>query len=210
MKKTKMICKLELSTLKLKLKEDWGRYLKKHGVKFPNEGQRLNGILCLYENLGKPLSQDEMIKWFQERKLRGYDRQIRHIADEGWYIIGGNKRATRYEVSKDLSHDQICLKTIKKPNPLWSAGSLKRKNFFEAGDWEEILEIFKDRGCAVCGIHFENYDKGHLLTGQNDSYNKKNIVPMCTSCNNWGQRHNFEFKVDAWLRARPIIKKRNV
>ena len=205
-----MICNLDLSILKNNLKKDWKKYLKQHGVKLPQDGQRLNGILCLYENLGIPLSQDEMIEWFQKRNLPEYDRQIRHIADDGWYIIGGNTRATRYKVSLDLSYAQICLKTIKEPNPIWSAGNLKRKNFLEADDWEDILEIFKDRGCAVCGLHFNNYDKGHLLNGAFDSYNKNNIVPMCSSCNNWGQMYNLEFKVDKNLRARPIIKKRNV
>ncbi len=205
-----MICNENLPDLKKNLKKDWEKYLKKLEVKFPKDGQRLYGILCLYENLGKPLSQDEMIAWFQKRKLPEYDRQIRHIADDGWYIIGGNTRATRYKVSSDLSHDQICLKTIKEPNPIWSAGSLKRKNFLKADDWESILEIFKDRGCAVCGLHFDNYDKGHLLNGVLDSYNINNIVPMCSSCNNWGQMYNLEFKVDKDLRARPILKKRNV
>ena len=79
-----MICNLDLSILKHNLKKDWEKYLKQHGVKFPQDGQRLNGILCLYENLGIPLSQDEMIEWFQKRNLPEYDRQIRHIADDGW------------------------------------------------------------------------------------------------------------------------------
>ena len=94
----------------------------------PGEGQRLNGILCLYENLGHPLSQEEMTDWFQERKLPQYDRQIRHIADDGWYIVGGNRRATRYIIDTNLSYNQLCLKSIKKPNPKWIEGSTKRKN----------------------------------------------------------------------------------
>jgi len=202
-----MICKNKLSVLKKGLIKDWKQNLKHRGVKLPKDGHRLNGILCLYENLGHPISQDEMIKWFQERGLEDYDRQIRHIADDGWYIVGGNTRVTRYIIDTNLKRNQICLKSIKEPNPKWVSDSTKRKNFLDAGSWEEILETFKDRGCAVCGRHYEKYDKGHLLNGAFDSYSKHNIVPMCSSCNNWGQRHDLEFKLYNNLIVRPIIKK---
>ena len=201
-----MICKTELSILKRRLNIEWNSNLKKYGVKLPGDGQRLYGILCLYENLGLPLSQDEIIEWFQKRKLPKYDRQIRHIAEDGWYIVGGNTRITRYLIDKTLKRDQILLKTIKQANPRWMAGNTKRKNFLDAADWSEILENFKDRGCAVCGLHHENYDRGHLLNGAFDSYNENNIVPMCSSCNNWAQRYNLQFKLDKELRARRILK----
>jgi hypothetical protein len=145
-----------------------------------------------------------MIAWFKKRKLPEYDRQIRHIADDGWYIVGGNSRSTRYEIDDNLSRDQILLKSIEKSNPVWSEGDLKRKNFLAANDWGEILKLFKSRGCAVCGLKFNNYDKGHLLL--NRPYEKNNIVPMCSSCNNWGQMYKLEFKIDGNLRARPILK----
>lgn len=200
-----MLCKQDLNILKKNLISDWENYLKKYGVKLPDDGQRLFGILCLYENLGTPLTQDEMIQWFQKRKLPEYDRQIRHIADAGWYIIGGNSRSTRYEIHPNYTRDQICLKTIEEPNPIWTLGNLKRQNFLDASEWKDILEVFKNRGCAVCGIKYNNYDKGHLLL--NRPYEKNNIVPMCTSCNNWGQMYNLEFTLDNNLRARPLIKK---
>ena len=202
-----MICKNKLSVLKKGLIKDWEENLKQCGVKLPKEGHRLNAILCLYENLGHPMFQDEMIKWFKERELPEYNRQIRHIADDGWYIVGGNTRVTRYIIDTNLKSNQICLKSIKEPNPKWISGSTKRQNFLDASAWKEILETFKDRGCAVCGIHYENYDRGHLLNGAFDSYNKNNIVPMCSSCNNWGQRHDLEFKLYNNLIVRPIIKK---
>lgn len=201
-----MICKKDINKLKKELKLDWKKYLKKKGVSFPRDSQRLNGILCLYENLNKPLYQDEILLWFEQNNLPTYDRQIRHIADDGWYIVGGNTRSTRYEIDKKLSSNQICLKSIKVPNPKWESGNIKRKNFLSAETWEEILNEFKDRGCAVCGMSIENYDKGHLEF--NRPYERGNIVPMCSSCNNWGQMYNLEFKLDSDLRARPILKKK--
>lgn len=202
-----MRCEKKVASLRIELKKEWNDNLKKSGVKFPQDGHRLHGILCLYENLGKPLSQDEISEWFQKKGLPRYDRQIRHIADDGWYIVGGNSRTTRYPYDECLKRDQILLKSLSEPNPIWVSGNTKRKNFLQAGDWEEILKVFEKRGCAVCGLHFENYDKGHLLNGAFDSYDKKNIVPMCSSCNNWGQMYNLEFKLDNELRARPILKK---
>lgn len=199
--------KKDLALLKKQLHKEWRKNLKKSEVKLPKEGHRLNGILCLYENLGKPLTQDQISEWFYKRKLPRYDRQIRHIADDGWYIVGGNSRNTRYIHDKSLKRDQILLKSVQEPNPKWVSGNTKRKNFLQAKEWDQILKAFEKRGCAVCGLHFENYDKGHLLNGAFDSYNKNNIVPMCSSCNNWGQMYDLEFKLDNALRARPIIKK---
>ena len=95
-----------LGSLKDQLKKQWEKNLKKHGVKFPAEGQRLNGIICLFENLNKPLSQDDMLDWFEKNDLPTYDRQIRHVADDGWYLVGGNKRATRFEIDLSLKSNQ--------------------------------------------------------------------------------------------------------
>ena len=199
-----MICNKDNKSLKDQLKKQWEKNLKKHGVKFPAEGQRLNGIICLFENLNKPLSQDDILDWFEKNDLPTYDRQIRHVADDGWYLVGGNKRATRFEIDLSLKRSQNMLKSVSEPNPIWLRNEKKREGFLKAETWEEILETFKDRGCAVCGVKQDNYDQGHLLFGP---YNKNNIVPMCSSCNNWGQMYKLEFKMDDSLRARPILKK---
>lgn len=70
--------------------------------------------------------------------------------------------------------------------------------------WENKLEAFRERGCAVCGEQFPHYDKGHLnskLAGTNE-----NIVPMCVSCNNWAGARDLDFKmVDGTLIARPDL-----
>ncbi len=198
-----MICNNNLENLKAQLKKKWEKNLKRHSVKFPREGQRLNCIVCLFENLNKPLSQNEIIEWFEKNNLPKYDRQARHIADDGWYLVGGNKRVTRFETAPSLKSNQLMLKSVIEPNPVWFNNNNKREGFLKSETWEEILETFQDRGCAICGVKQANYDKGHLLFGP---YNKNNIVPMCSSCNNWGQMYNLEFKMVDGLRARPILK----
>ena len=71
------------------------------------------------------------------------------------------------------------------------------------GDWGSILDVFAERGCAVCGRQFPSYDKGHL--DPLDSYNPKNVVPMCSECNNWGGVREVTFKLyKRTLIARPV------
>ena len=96
----------------------------------------------------------------------------------------------------------MSLHSIEKPNPIWSRHNKKRINNLSDLEWKEILDKFKDRGCAVCGRKMEHYDKGHVLKSR--SYDKFNIVPMCVECNNWGQE--LEFKEYRDLVYRPIIK----
>jgi hypothetical protein len=199
-----MVCNKNLKDLKVQLKSYWEKNLNQYGVKFPREGQRLNCILCLFENLNKPISQNEMLDWFEKNKLPKYDRQARHLADDGWYIVGGNSRLTRCKIDPSLKRDQLKLKSLKKPNPIWFENDKKREGFLESKTWKEILEVFKDRGCAVCGVKHDHYDQGHLEFGE---YTYNNIVPMCSSCNNWGQMYNLEFKLTSGLIARPIIVK---
>ena len=104
---------------------------------------------------------------------------------------------------KSLKRNQLVLFSVTLPNPIWNKDNKKRLNNLSEADWKEILEIFKDRGCLVCGRKFDSYDKGHL--DQDKPYEKGNIVPMCSECNNWGQE--LYFKVGDNLVARPIKDK---
>ena len=85
---------------------------------------------------------------------------------------------------------------------MWDRNNQQRVNNLSESNWKNILEKFKERGCAVCGRIMRHYDKGHLLKSK--PYNNDNIVPMCVECNNWGQE--FEFKEYRGLVFRPIIK----
>ena len=184
-----------------KIKKDWKKYLKEKGVKFPT-GNKLIELICLYLNMPNPMTQDEIEKWHQKNK-REYKRQARHLADAGWYIKSGNTRFTRGVYEKKFSRSQMSLHLISEPNPIWNRNSEKRLNNLSETEWKNILEKFKDRGCAVCGRKIHHYDKGHLLKSKSEE--KGNIVPMCSECNNWGLE--VEFKMYGLI-ARPIMKKK--
>lgn len=186
----------------VKLKKDWEKYLKRDGVKFPS-GKTLNKLVCLYLHMPNPMTLDQMFEWHQKNGLPTFDRQPRHLADQGWYIKSGNKRFTRSKYESEFKSNQNSLHTIKKPNPLWSKDDKKRIKNLSNLEWLEILKLFKKRGCAVCGRKMKHYDKGHLLKSKSEE--KGNIVPMCSECNNWGL--DVEFKMYGLI-ARPIIKKK--
>ena len=61
------------------------------------------------------------------------------------------------EIDNELNRDQLKLVSTKIPNPIWSSNNQKRKNFLNSKDWNEIINTFKDRGCAVCGRKNINY-----------------------------------------------------
>ena len=179
----------------------WNKNLKKFGVKAPS-GSKLIALVCLFSNYKKSMSQNHITDWFANYGLR-YNKQARHIASDGWDIRSGNKRFSQGIIDNNLNYNELKLFSIEKPNPIWNNDSLKRINNLSSCDWNEILVIFKDRGCSVCGCKRTLYDKGHL--NRSKSYNKGNIVPMCSSCNNWGQAKDLDFELTKNLIARPII-----
>lgn len=190
-----------LKKLTAELIGHWEKYLKGIGVIFPT-GSHLNSLLCLYYHMTEPVSQQEMINWHNAMGLPEYGRQARHLTDLGWDIRSGNNRFTRGIFDKNLKRDQLKLHSFETPNPIWSPVAERRSGSLSEEEWNNILELFKDRGCAVCGRKMEHYDKGHL--SRDKGYTINNIVPMCTECNNWGQE--VEFKMYRGLIARPLIK----
>lgn len=193
-----------LESLKKKVIYNWKTKLKSFGVKRPT-GSKLDALACLYSKYKRPMSQDEITDWFSKNNL-SYNKQARHIASDGWDIRSGNKRYSQGIIDENLKSNELMLYSISEPNPSWNKNSLKRVNNLSPKDWDEILREFEnmDRGCAVCGRKKMMYDKGHL--DRNKPYEKGNIVPMCSDCNNWGQAKNLDFKLTKDLIARPIIK----
>jgi len=195
----------KIKKLEKNLLEHWKKNLKEYDVEFPS-GNNLLKLLCLFDNYPNKISQDQRVNWFQKNTSSKYDLQARHLARvQGWDVRSGNKRFTVGVIDNKLSYNELRLHSVKKPNPIWlkEKQNKKRLKTLKNADWNEILDVFSERGCAVCGRFFENYDQGHILRSK--SHEKGNIVPMCTPCNNWGQE--FDFKEHDGLVYRPIIKK---
>ena len=194
-----------LKQLEAELRRHWENNLKNKGVKWPSH-KKLIELCCLYEHMPNPISQDQMLEWHENHGLK-YGRQARHLArEERWDVRTGHSRSTRMVVDKSMKGNELRLHSVKEPNPIADKNQKTRVNLLNAKDWEEILETFKDRGCGVCGTKHKNYDKGHL--NREKELKPDNIVPMCPSCNNWGQFYDLDFKVTAGLIVRPILKNR--
>ncbi len=184
----------------------WENSLEDIGVLWPSGEARRLGLLALFANFKNPMTQDEIAAWIEKQGGR-YDRQARHLAADGWYIVSGNRRSTRMQYSPNLKRDQLMLVSVEEANPVWLNELQNSRNWEMSEDeWEKKLQVFEEagRGCAVCGRHFEFYDKGHLDIEK--PYTIDNIVPMCVECNNWAQARKLSFQFDRkTLVARPII-----
>ena len=187
--------------------------LKKFGVNYPT-GRQLLSLLCLFENFNKPVSQDKITRWFKENTEYDYNKQARHLARvQGWYIKSGNRRSSEMKNDKNMKYNELKLYSIKKPNPIWLKNKKfnKRTKLLSNLDWKRTLDLFFERGCAVCGRKVVggqkliNFDKGHVSRKKPEE--KGNIVPMCTPCNNWAQAKDLDFYDDGDLVYRPVIKK---
>ena len=192
--------------LEKKLLSHWKNSLENIGVSWPSGDARRLGLLALFANFNQPMTQDELATWIDKHGGR-YDRQARHLAADGWYIVSGNRRSTRMQCSPNLRRDQLMLVSVEEANPVW-LNELQNSRNWEMSEekWENKLRVFEEagRGCAVCGRHFEFYDKGHLDIQK--AYTIDNIVPMCVECNNWAQARKLSFQFDLkTLVARPII-----
>ena len=194
---------MSIELLKEDLRKNWQKHLSSHGVIFPEGEARLLALLCLYAHFEKAITQDQMVTWIRQNGGR-YDRQARHLGSDGWFLKSGNSRATRLKFDASLKRDELMLYSITEPNPIWvTQRKVARVYDLKKGDWTDLLEAFRDRGCAVCGRQFNTYDKGHL--DPEKSYSSHNIVPMCVECNNWAGAHDVTFALDTRnLIARPI------
>ena len=143
----------QLDPLRQKLKSLWTTHLKSHGVVYPTGKSRELALLCLFDHYKKPINQDQISDWFRAHSdsIR-YDRQARHLAADGWYLISGNNRSTRMESSDELNRDQLMLLDIEQPNPIW----LKyRKNArlmkLSHRSWTDMLQAYKARDALFVG-----------------------------------------------------------
>jgi len=138
------------------LKELWQQNLESLGVNWPTGEARRLALLSLYDNFNTPMSQDEIATWIANHGGR-YDRQARHLAADGWYIVSGNRRSTRMQCAPALNRDQLMLVSVSEANPIWlNELQTSRDWAMSEDDWEEKLQVFEraGRGCAICGRHF--------------------------------------------------------
>lgn len=186
----------------VKLKESYVRYLEAYGVEWPG-AQQLPALLCLFDRMPSAVSQTEILEQYRAWKLGfEYNRQARHLAEMGWHIASGNRRSTRMPFDDRLRRDELVLRSVNTPNPVWmTKGRMCRQGVLSAASWSDILALFSGRGCAVCGRKMKSYDKGHLDPLK--PFSLGNVVPMCADCNNWAASLDVSFSIDDNLIARP-------
>lgn len=187
------------------LKTKHKRFLAPHDVVWPG-GQELTGLVYLYQCMGRIVSKDELTAFVRSRHPGAGDYQCgRHLADKGWDVRSTNPRFSRgISISKDENTDGIHgyqLGSVEHPNPIWATkAKVKRRGVLAAESWNELLFVYKEHGCAVCGVPAKHYDKGHLDSSGPPEI--PNIVPMCVECNLWAAAHNFNFQMKGMV-ARP-------
>lgn len=184
------------------LRGNWSQYLEPKGVQWPSKAME-PALVFLFVKMPEPLSQDDITTLYEAIGLQ-YNKQVRHLVDDGWDLHSGNKRFKRGVHDPNLAYNQMRLNSISEVNPIWERrAKISRQYEMAKGDWKSILELFSERGCAVCGRQSPSYDKGHL--NPLDSVNPENIVPMCAECNIWGGVRDVTFKLDPrTLIARPV------
>ena len=187
------------------LEDSHKKHLEKDGVKFPR-GIKLFELCYLYKNFQKSVPISEITNVVQAKYPNKDGKQARHLAGNGWYLKTGTSSATIVQYDKKIPHGHLMLFSITEKNPKYNPK--KRDEVINAKEWKEILKIFENRGCAVCGVQGLNYDEGHL---DDDQGYRNNVVPMCRSCNNWGMKYKLKFELDKnnTLVARPILKGRD-
>lgn len=181
--------------------EKYNNHLKQHDVIWLT-GQELTGLLFACSCYPNWFSKESVTNFVRKHHPGAGDFQgMRHIADKGWDIVSSNKRFSRGRRENAGPNQDYRLGSLEHPNPIWLTKSkIKRKGVLNADSWNELLLIYKEIGCAVCGRSHHHYDKGHLDPSKPPEIG--NIVPMCVDCNQWAQAHEYTFVLND-LVARP-------
>lgn len=191
----------ELCSLKAQLRRLYLKHLQQHDVQWPG-GQRLTGLVYMFYRHPHLVSKDELTAAVRRIHPGSGDYQDgRHLADMGWDICSTNPRFTRgRRIDGPPGHYK--LGSAEHPNAIWlTKAKVKRSGTMAAQSWNELLMMYAEHGCAVCGQRFSSYDRGHLDPSKPPELG--NIVPMCVVCNQWAQAHGFAFKLFG-LVARPV------
>lgn len=150
----------------------------------PPSGAHAWALMLLWENLGLPISQQDIAQFYVENSLGHYDRQVRHKAAAGWHLVSSSIRAQNMEYRADFPRGCIALISLDTLNPRWTAN---RKVGMTGMEWDAKVALFEQvrGGCGMCGRKCPAYDRGHLE--RHLPLTVDNSAPLCTSCNNWLQ-----------------------
>lgn len=183
---------LSLEALEGKLYKEYKKHLEKYDVKFPTK-QKLTTLLYLYDRMPNWISKDELTDLVRVHHEGSGDLQeARHLADLGWAIVSSNARFHRGICDPSGPSNSYKLGSVHYPNPEWlTKNKVKRRGFLAAESWNELLIVYKEHGCAVCGQKYTHYDKGHIDSAKPPELG--NIVPMCVECNQFAQAHQHDF-----------------
>lgn len=110
--------KVQVEQAETTIRQKWYKYLKDKGVEEP--GHYIIPLSVLYRNgLGNPMSQQKLTDICKKLGYN-YDRQIRHLAQKGWYLVTGRDHYTRkyIEFDPNIGASNICLKSVEEVNPL--------------------------------------------------------------------------------------------
>lgn len=196
----------EYAQAQAQLRELYEINLERHDVRWPN-GQALVGLVYLFSKMPEVVSKEELTLFVRHTHPGSGDYQdIRHLADFGWDICSTNGRFTRGRRIPPVNGVVgYRLGSAEHPNAIWAAtAKIKRKGILNADSWNELLMLYEQEGCAVCGRCKPPYDRGHLDSSKPAVLG--NIVPMCVDCNMHAQAHNFDFVLFGTI-ARPVVRR---
>jgi hypothetical protein len=181
----------------------WYSHLKQFGIRFPTSETRISQLACLYAHYPNAVSQSQMDNWIRKRGGEN-DRQARHLAWDGWYLQTGRSSSTRMEVNKKLNQDQLCLFSIKNPNPIWVRFHEEEKKIKQLyPHFHLVISKFSKRGCAMCGTKSSVMLPYSKIQSESNEFD---IVPLCRECESWCNKREVTLEISRKLIARPLIK----
>lgn len=168
----------ELQSLHDELKMKWELNLKIHDVKWPKNREKMLELMCLYNSISSPLTQDELETWIAEKKGH-YKRQARHHARHGWYIVSGNKKSHYY--SPGLSRDQLMLVSVEEPNPI---------EISEIGEDDDKKEHFENLAAYFSALRTLQKNKIHDDAYRCTEWKKLfDYTKLDIDSNQWDSKH---------------------
>lgn len=173
------------------------------GMQFPHGLKHKWALMYLWERLGQPVSQAELVDFYAANGLGQYDRQLRHQAVHGWKLATGNARTSNLDYCPHFKRDEIGLLSLDVKN---NKPKANRTGNISSLAWHEKVKEFEliRGGCGDCGRKCDHYDKGHL--DRRMGMVEENIVPLCTVCNNWYQGNDADGYVEeGTLIVRPLL-----